>query len=105
MDFHNIEYFLILISLLAVTLIIEKANKIHLYKNRRERLEIISLFFIIGVIWDSFAIWRGHWIFPASGNIGITIGLMPIEEYLFILIIPYTVLTIYKLIDSRSRKS
>ena len=61
--------------------------------------------FIIGVLWDTFAIWRGHWVFPAGNNLGIVIGLMPIEEYLFILVLPYFILTIYKIIDSKFKKS
>lgn len=46
---------------------------------------------------------RGHWVFPTGKNINIFIGLMPFEEYLFILIIPYFIITIYKLVDSKFR--
>ena len=60
-----VEYLIILIVLLIVALVLEKTHRIHLYHNRKERLEITGLFFIIGVIWDTFAIWRGHWVFPA----------------------------------------
>lgn len=66
-------------------------------------MEVIGLFFVVGVVWDTFAIWRGHWAFPPGKNVGIVIGLMPLEEYLFILIIPYFVLTVYKVIDSKFR--
>ena len=90
--------------MLVATFIIEKSNHIHLYHSRKERLEIVGLFFLVGVVWDTFAIWRGHWVFPAGKTLGITIGLMPLEEYLFILIIPYFVITIYKLIDSKFRQ-
>ena len=89
--------------MLVVTFILEKSNHIHLYRSRKERFEIVGLFFLVGVVWDTFAIWRGHWIFPA-GNLGITIGLMPLEEYLFILIVPYFCITVYKLIDSKFRQ-
>ena len=89
--------------MLLITFLLEKTHHIHLYHNRQERVEIVGLFFIIGVLWDSFAIWRGHWLFPAEKNLGIVIGLMPIEEYLFALIIPYFIITIYKIIDSKFR--
>jgi len=98
-----LEYLLILIILLVTTLILEKTYHIHLYHNRKERLEIIGLFFIVGVLWDTFSIWRGYWIFPQGKNLGIIIGLMPLEEYLFILILPYFILTVYKIIDSKFR--
>ena len=96
------EYFIALIALFLITAVLEKAFHIHLYKSRKERIEIVVLFFIVGVIWDSLAIWRDHWIYP-SGTLGIVIGLMPVEDYLFILVVPYFILTIYKLIDSKFR--
>ncbi len=99
------EYLAILVFLLCVALFLEKNFHLHLYKNRKERLEITFLFFVIGVVWDHFAIWRGHWFFPEGSNLGIKIGLMPIEEYVFILVIPYFVVTVYKLFDSKFRKN
>ena len=97
----SLEYLTILSVMLAVTFILQKSNHIHLYHSRKEKFKIVGLFFLVGVIWDTFAIWRGHWTFPANKTLDITIGLMPIEEYLFILIIPYFVITVYKLIDSK----
>lgn len=97
-------YIVILSLLLLLTLILEKTQHIHLYHNQRERLEITGLFFIIAVIWDTFAIWQGHWVFPAGKNLGIIVGLMPLEEYLFALIIPYFIITVYKIIDSKYRR-
>jgi len=98
------EYFLILLFILLITFLLEKKYKIHLYHSRKERFIIVLLFFMIGVIWDSFAIWRGDWTFSDGKNLGIRIGLMPLEEYLFILIIPYSILTIYKLLDVKLAK-
>lgn len=97
----SFEYLVILFLLLFFALFLERRHHIHLYHNRRERFEIVLFFFVFGVIWDSFAIWRGHWSFPGGGTLGVHIGLMPVEEYFFILIIPYFVITIYKLIDSK----
>jgi len=98
------EYFSILLIVLLITLLFEKTQHIHLYRNIRERFEIIVIFFIVGAVWDSFAVYRGHWIFPAEKTMGLTIGFLPLEEYLFFLIIPYSILTVYKYIDSKYRK-
>ena len=100
----SLEYLTILLVLFFVTLFLEKKNHIHLYNSKRERFEIVGFFFLFGVMWDSFAIFRGHWSFPVGKTLGITIGLMPLEEYLFILIIPYFIVTIYKLLDSKFRQ-
>lgn len=97
------EYLVILIAVFVGCLILEKTQHIQLYKSYRERLEIAGMFFVFGSIWDSYAIWRGHWVFPPEKTLGIVIGLMPIEEYLFMLIIPYGILTVYKYLDSKYR--
>ena len=92
----NVEYFITLTVLLLITIALEIRYRVHLYHSQNERGIIVAIFFIIGVLWDSFAVWRGHWQF---GNlIGIKIGLLPVEEYLFFLIIPFAVLTIYKIL-------
>ncbi|MFA6586168.1 MAG: lycopene cyclase domain-containing protein [Candidatus Paceibacterota bacterium] len=100
----SFEYLIILLILLLTTLFIEKKNHIHLYKSKRERFEIVLFFFIFGILWDTLAISRGHWVFPMEKNINIILGVMPVEEYLFILIVPYFIITIYKLFDSKFRK-
>lgn len=95
------EYFIILMALLLITFFLERKYKIHLYNSLKQRLFTVTLFCVIGILWDSYAIWRGDWVFPEGKNLGIIIGFMPLEEYLFILIVPYSVITIYKIIDSK----
>ncbi len=97
------NYVTILFLLLLSAILIEWKFHIHLYKSRRERVLITLVFFIIGIIWDSYAIHAGHWSFPKSGTLGINIGIMPIEEYLFILIIPFWIITTYKLFHEKLR--
>lgn len=97
------NYLFILILLFLSAVFIEWRYHFHLYKTRKERFLIILIFFVIGVIWDTYAIKNGHWSFPESGTLGITIGVMPLEEYLFILIIPFWVVTVYKLLDEKIR--
>lgn len=100
------EYFIILVILLVLGLVLEKVYGFHLYQSRRERLEITGLFFVVGVIWDSFAIIRGHWYFGDEFLLfdGLYIGVMPLEEYLFILIVPYWILTSYTVLDMKLRE-
>lgn len=97
------EYLILLALFCLISFIVEKTQHIHLYHNRKERIEITLFFFVISILWDSFAIWRGHWIYPANQTLGITIGVLPLEEYLFAFIIPYFIITFYKLLDSKFR--
>jgi len=90
------EYLIILIILLLISIFLEWKYRIHLYQSKKERLWIPIIFFIIGVLWDSWAVYRGHWNFEGQGLIGIKIGYLPLEEYLFFLIFPYFLLTTYR---------
>lgn len=98
------EYFLILMAFLIVTFLLQRKFRIRLYRNWKECIEVAGLLFLIGFVWDTFAVWRGHWAFPPGNTLGITIGLLPVEEYLFFLIVPYFGLTLYKVIQSRHGK-
>lgn len=97
----TMEYLLILLFVFLLSLYLERKYQIHLYRNRKERLMLVTIFFVIGSTWDSYAVWRGHWFFPNTNTVGITIGLLPLEEYLFFLIIPYFILTTYKVVDQK----
>jgi lycopene cyclase domain-containing protein len=100
----SMEYLVILLLLLASAIFIEWKYHIRLYHSRKERIIVTLIFFVIGVLWDHLAIWRGHWNFSGQKLLGITIGLMPLEEYLFILIIPFWILTVYKVLDKKLKK-
>lgn len=95
------EYLLILVALFLIAIFLEYKFHMHLYKSRKERIIITIIFLAFGIIWDSFAVWRGHWTFTGSGLTGIKIGLIPLEEYLFALIIPYFILTVHKFLTRR----
>ncbi len=95
------EYLAILIVILIVTIVIEWRNKIHLYHSRKERLCVVLNIFLFGMIWDYFATYRHHWIFPGDGLIGWRIYGLPIEEFLFFLIVPYAALVMYKFYDKK----
>ncbi len=97
----NPEYLFVLGGFLLAAIFLEKKFHIHLYRNRKERVVAALVFFTIGIVWDTFATWRGHWIFPQENTLGIRIGLLPIEEYLFFLILPFLCITIYKVVDNK----
>lgn len=59
------------------------------------------VFLVVGVVWDHIAIGRGHWYFGQEYLLGPRIGLMPIEEYGFALIMPYFVLVLFGVIEKK----
>ncbi len=82
-------------------LFLEFRFRIHLYRSLKERLIVTFFFFVVGVAWDTYAVTSKHWIFPGDGLIGYHIGVLPLEEYLFILIVPFWILTAYKVWDKK----
>lgn len=88
----NPEYLLILCGFLIFGLFVEFGLKLKLFNSRRERIWFTIITLLVGITWDNFSISRGHWLFPVGGTLGPRIGVMPIEEYLFILIVPYSLL-------------
>ncbi len=95
------EYFLILIGFLSLGIFLEWKFRIHIYHSRKERIVTTLTIFLIGMVWDYFATWRQHWVFPGSGLIGIHLFGLPIEEFLFFLIMPYFAITLYKIFDAK----
>lgn len=94
-------YLAILVALFGCALWLEWKYNIHLYGTRKERILITLIFFVIGVAWDSFSVMHKTWVFPGRGLVGIWIGVLPLEEYLFSLIVPFWILTVYKLLDAK----
>lgn len=94
-------YLAILIVFFLGAVWLEWHFKLHLYATRKERILITVMFFVIGVAWDSFSVMNRMWIFPGNGLVGIWIGVLPLEEYLFSLIVPFWILTVYKLLDGK----
>jgi|SRR3989344_5582197 len=98
------EIFFVLVVLFAILFILGKVYKIQIYKNSKQRWLTAGVLFIVGVILDSLAPLTGYASFPKDSQLGIIIGVLPLEEYLLILLIPYTVLTAYKLLERKHRK-
>lgn len=93
------EYLGILAALTLATFLLQRIKKIQIYSNFGQLILANVVFLIVGVVWDSYAVWRGHWSFDKI--LGLKIGLLPIEELLFMLVIPYFVITVYKIITAK----
>jgi lycopene cyclase domain-containing protein len=50
---------------------------------------------------DIYAVYKGLWSFSGKGTLGIHIFNLPIEEYLFAIIVPYFMLMVYKAIHKK----
>lgn len=91
-----INYFYILLAILFLSFIIQKIFSLKIYSNFEQLLLSNIVFFLIGFSWDLYSTSQGHWKY-AVGIFNI-FGIIPIEELLFYLVVPYMILVIYKLI-------
>jgi len=99
-----LEYLATLISVFLICILVKLRYKLQLFKSAKEGLLVIGALFAIGSIWDSFAIFRGYWSYKEEFLVGIKIGVMPIEEYLFVLVIPFLTLIIYSLVRGKNAR-
>jgi lycopene beta-cyclase len=95
----NPIYLLILTSILVISIVVHRYYGIRLFKNRGHMTLYFVIVFVAGLTWDYFSVWQQIWVFPYRRTIGINIGILPIEEYLFFLIVPYFGVTVYKLLE------
>ena len=95
----SFEYLFILLFLFLIAFCFQKYHKIKLFNNRKHILTFSFIVVLIGIIWDNFAVYRGHWFYPGKGILGIFLGLIPLEDYFFILVCAYFVLVVYKVTE------
>ncbi len=98
-------FYVISVAILLVAgLILEYIFNEHLFKHRRARIMWALVFLFIGTVWDQYGISQHHWDFPGKSILGIKVGIIPIEEFLWYLIVPYFCLTVYKTVQITLRK-
>jgi lycopene cyclase domain-containing protein len=90
------EYFAILISWLIVSAVIQYKYQIKLYRDMKHMVVTVAFFAVVGLIWDTIGAARGHWAFRFENLMGIRLGILPFEELLFMLVVPYGILVFYK---------
>lgn len=59
------------------------------WSNFRSLIFSLSILMVVFGAWDVFATWRGHWYFNPRGVFGIRIINLPLEEWLFFIVVPF----------------
>jgi lycopene cyclase domain-containing protein len=99
----NPVYLLILSGLFLISFYFHKKFRLSLFKTYKHALVYFLIIFLSGLSWDYFSVSQEIWSFPIGGTIGLNIGILPIEEYLFFLVAPYLGLTIYKFLELKMK--
>lgn len=93
------EYAFFLVLFLLTGLLLDLKYAVVLKVLKKELALSLLIITVIGICLDSFAITRGYWSFGENYLLGFKVGVLPIEEIGFMLIMPYFFLVIYKLVE------
>ena len=98
-------YFAMLVFTIFGSFWLEIFIKVKVLKRIKLSLMAITPVALLFLIWDAYAIKSGHWFFDTKQIVGIYgPGKIPIEEYLFFLIVPIAaIMTIEAVIKVRKQ--
>ncbi|CAM4253281.1 lycopene cyclase domain-containing protein [Zobellia nedashkovskayae] len=82
-------YLIILLFSLSGPLAFSFEKNLRLYKRWKYLLPAIAITMFVFVVWDIIFTHNGYWFFNPIYNSGIYINKLPLEEYLFFIVIPY----------------
>lgn len=98
MEFKNFTYLIILAASLAAPLILSFDKKVQYYKNLKYILPAILVSAAIFLVWDIKFTAAQVWSFNPEYTIGKEFKGLPIEEWLFFIVIPYSCVFIYEVL-------
>jgi len=90
------EYLLINIFIIIVPLLLIFEQKLKFYKKLPAALISIFIVSTVYIIWDSIAAKAGDWAFNPKYLIGVYFFDLPLEEILFFITVPYSIIFIYE---------
>jgi lycopene cyclase domain-containing protein len=100
----ELEYLLLLGLVIFIPFVKSFSKEIGFYRNPRRLFFSVGFPFIIFIVWDVYAVSRGHWTFNNDYIIGLKILGLPIEEVLFFTVIPFCALFTWESVKYFMRK-
>ncbi|HJY64048.1 MAG TPA: lycopene cyclase domain-containing protein [Ignavibacteria bacterium] len=100
----KLEYFIVMGICIAGPLVLSFSRKINFYKSPARLIYSIIFPMIIFVVWDIYAVGKGHWSFNEKYITGLYILYLPIEEILFFIVIPFCALFSWEVVKYYSNK-
>ena len=102
------QYLIVLCACVLVTLPLEVIGGARVYRRPRALLSTLAPVLAVFAGWDLLAVHRGDWWFSARYTLGPRLAGLPVEEWLFFLVVPVCALLTYEVLGrgapgSRSR--
>lgn len=82
------EYLLLLGLCLLVTAPLEVRPRVRVYRQSRRLVLSLGCMGAVFVAWDLLGARLGHWDYNPAYVSGLRLGALPLEEYLFFLVVP-----------------
>jgi len=98
MEIKNFTYLIVLIASVSVPLILSFDKKVAFWKNLKYILPAIIITALIFWTWDIRFTEAKVWSFNPRYTMGLNFKGMPIEEWLFFIVIPYSCVFIYEVL-------
>ena len=96
------QYLMVLASCVLVTLPLEIVGGARVYRRPKRLLVTLVPVIVIFSGWDLIAVNRGDWWFSARYTLGLHLASLPVEEWLFFLVVPVCALLTYEVLNRRS---
>lgn len=93
-------YLLLNIFIILVPFLLSFESKVKFYKKLSAYGFSIAIVSTLFIFWDIFATYRGDWAFNPQYTIGLGILGLPIEEILFFITVPYSIIFIYESLNA-----
>jgi lycopene cyclase domain-containing protein len=99
------QYLALMAACLIVTLPLEFVLRARVYRRPRRLLLALIPTVVIFTIWDVAGILRHHWTYSPLFTTGFRLGVMPIEELVFFIVVPICGLLTYEAVGDVLRRT
>lgn len=88
MELERLTYLAVLAFIFVGSAWLEIALRTRVLRRWKRLLLSLAVPFTIFVIWDIWAIASGHWSIDPDRTVGVELGIIPIEELIFFVVVP-----------------
>ena len=94
------QYLLLMAGCLLITLPLEFVLRARVYRRPVRLLAALLPMLVVFLAWDAIGIVRGHWWYSLEYTTGIRPARVPLEEYVFFIVIPVCALLTYEAVGT-----
>jgi len=98
------QYLALMALCVILTLPLEFVLRARVYRRPLRLLPALLPTVVVFTIWDVVGILRGHWTYSPRFTTGIHLGVMPLEELVFFIVIPICGLLSYEAVGDVLRR-